>query len=618
MKERLTRVAIYNRVSTDGQEKDGSSLETQQAACTAYAKERGWDIVQVVRETGSGATLDGRPKLSNLRSLIRSGAVDVLLVYALDRLSRDSDHRGVLRYELGQVGATLDSVTEELSNSFESKLFESVSGIIAEIERDKIRERTSRGIRARVEGTKDGTKRPIAGKKPIYGYAWADDRKSKLLEDSDTAEIVRRIFQETAAGVPMKALADQLTADGIPTPTGDLKPWSQPTIGLLLDQTAYIGEMRSYRNRVETSKKLNKNRRPTRTIARRPLSETILIEGAAPPLVDRSLFQRAQDQRAQRASFTSTRRNREEEALLRGGYLRCAHCGGPMTTAVHHGKVIYRCGQKFRKLTECPATSVRAEVIDPMIWALVKRVVDHPLQIELDAERLKVDAAPIAEQQRIEKRISDMESRRSNLRRSIARAKTDDAVDQLTDDLDMLTTELHSLQAELDALNGSLHGVGPIAAGLDPDALIAAWVDRLEQLREQVRPAAYDYQAKRQLLTSLGVSATIHRTFRTPKNLQEAGIMLADPPYTVSARIALKEEGPWPELDPVSVRSGVLRQCTPTSCWRCRRFRRWFWGCVRTTRGGGRACRRRPSLWWSWFCPGGAARGRCTSRRNSW
>src|SRR4051794_21531974 len=107
MTVRLTqRCAIYCRVSTDGQEKDGSSLETQEAACIAYANKQGWEIVQTIRETGSGATLDGRPKLSQLRALIRAGAVDVILVYALDRLSRDSDHRGVIRYELGQAGAS--------------------------------------------------------------------------------------------------------------------------------------------------------------------------------------------------------------------------------------------------------------------------------------------------------------------------------------------------------------------------------------------------------------------------------------------------------------------------------------------------------------------------------
>jgi hypothetical protein len=108
-----------------------------------------------------------------------------------------------------------------------------------------------------------------------------------------------------------------------------------------------------------------------------------------------------------------------------------------------------------------------------------------------------------------------------------------------------------------------------------------------------------DYQAKRQLLDTLGMSTTLDRTFRTPKTVQEAGHMLADPPYTVNSRIALKEEGTWPELDPVSVRSGVLRQFTLTSSWRCRRFRRWFWGCAPTTRGGGRAYRRPHSRVWA-------------------
>lgn len=569
----MTRVATYARVSTDGQEKDGSSLETQEAACIAYANKHGWEIVQTVRETGSGATLDGRPKLSQLRAMIRAGAVDVVLVYALDRLSRDSDHRGVIRYELGQAGAALDSVTEELSGSIESKLFEMVSGVIAEIERSKIAERTQRGIRARVEGSKDGVQRPIAGKKPPYGFVWADDRKSKLVEEPETAEIVRRIFQEAANGSAMLAIADRLTADGIPTPAGDVKPWHQRTVDVILSQTAYIGEMRSYRHKVETSKKLNKNGKPTRTVTKRPLSETVPIKDAAPALVDRAVYQLAQEQRERRASCATTRRNREEEALLRGGYLRCAHCGGAMVTIPHHGYLIYKCGGKLRKKTDCPPVSVRADLIDGQIWELVARVVNNPKQIRLDAERLPVVDSKQSQRERIERELSQLDKQAGNLTRAIQLLDDDgDTLAGLVSQLQGIGTKRAALRAERDQIASKRPYLK--LSGIES---LDRWTARLaDYQRLRGDTTAYDYAQKRALLAWLGISVTLSETMRRERKLRPAPILGLDQrPYSVSARISLMDAGPWPELEPLSSRQlGVLERCTPTSCWRCRRSRR--------------------------------------------
>ena len=52
------RAITYARVSTDAQERDGTSLDTQERACLKYARERGWDVIESVRDTASGFSLD--------------------------------------------------------------------------------------------------------------------------------------------------------------------------------------------------------------------------------------------------------------------------------------------------------------------------------------------------------------------------------------------------------------------------------------------------------------------------------------------------------------------------------------------------------------------------------
>jgi DNA invertase Pin-like site-specific DNA recombinase len=93
---------IYVRVSTKPQAgtldahtgtgvDGGMSLETQEEACQAYCTALGIALAaaQVYREVHSGAELWERPALTALRAAMRAGDVQVIIAYAMDRLSRN-------------------------------------------------------------------------------------------------------------------------------------------------------------------------------------------------------------------------------------------------------------------------------------------------------------------------------------------------------------------------------------------------------------------------------------------------------------------------------------------------------------------------------------------------
>src|SRR5215213_4234457 len=162
--DRPKRVAIYCRVSSAGQE-DNSSLATQETECRRYAAEHDWEIAGVYKEIFTGAELFDRPQLGRLRESVRSGEVEIVLAHALDRVSRNQAHLGFLLSEWDHHGVRLDLVTEEFDETPEGRLLQSVRGFVAEMERLKIRERTQRGVRARVDSG-----RPIPGQKAPYGY----------------------------------------------------------------------------------------------------------------------------------------------------------------------------------------------------------------------------------------------------------------------------------------------------------------------------------------------------------------------------------------------------------------------------------------------------------------
>jgi site-specific DNA recombinase len=184
--DRPKRVAIYCRVSSAGQE-ENSSLDTQEAGCRSYARKHGWDIAGVYREVFTGTELFDRPQLGRLRESVRAGEAEIVLAHALDRVSRNQAHLGFLLSEWDHHGAGLDLVTEEFDETPEGRLLQSVRGFFAEMERLKIRERTQRGTRARVEAGK-----PLVGCRPPYGYRWRDAEKSGfLLRRSYGASLIR-------------------------------------------------------------------------------------------------------------------------------------------------------------------------------------------------------------------------------------------------------------------------------------------------------------------------------------------------------------------------------------------------------------------------------------------
>jgi DNA invertase Pin-like site-specific DNA recombinase len=80
---------IYRRVSTKRQEDEGTSLDSQEAACVNHAQALGFTSWRVTREVYSGAALYDRPLLSRDRADLKSGQFKALIAYSTDRLSRD-------------------------------------------------------------------------------------------------------------------------------------------------------------------------------------------------------------------------------------------------------------------------------------------------------------------------------------------------------------------------------------------------------------------------------------------------------------------------------------------------------------------------------------------------
>ena len=143
----MTRSAIYCRVSTDAQESEGTSLQTQLENCLKYCKDKDYQIIYQYQETYSGLTVD-RPKLTELRESIRNGYLDVIVIYSLDRWTRNPNQGVILQDELEKQKVKLESVTETIEDTELGKLISYIRGFACKLEAEKIKERTMRGKKA--------------------------------------------------------------------------------------------------------------------------------------------------------------------------------------------------------------------------------------------------------------------------------------------------------------------------------------------------------------------------------------------------------------------------------------------------------------------------------------
>src|SRR5262249_56824222 len=106
-------------------------------------------------------TLD-RPGVARVRQLLRQDAIDVIVAYAVDRLSRNQNQIGVLFDEAQQADARLEFVTEKFEDTAIGRFILAARAFIAEVEREKIAERT---IPGKLERARQGQNPPALGQR---------------------------------------------------------------------------------------------------------------------------------------------------------------------------------------------------------------------------------------------------------------------------------------------------------------------------------------------------------------------------------------------------------------------------------------------------------------------
>lgn len=221
------QAALYLRVSTEEQAREGVSLEAQEARLQAYAAAHGLEASVTFCDSGvSGSVpLAERPQGAELLAALARGEVQHVLAFKLDRLFRDAVDclRTVRQWDDAGTAMHLVDLGGQAVNtgSAVGRFFLGMLAGVAELERNLIAERTSAALRHKVaRGERVGA--------PPYGYAATGEGTTWVPVPEEQA-VIERIRDLRRGGLKSLArVADTLNREGVPTKRG--ARWHAATI----------------------------------------------------------------------------------------------------------------------------------------------------------------------------------------------------------------------------------------------------------------------------------------------------------------------------------------------------------------------------------------------------
>jgi site-specific DNA recombinase len=412
----MSRAALYARVSTRRQEQE-ATIESQLAQLRSYAQAQGYDLppeLQFVDQAVSGQRLM-RPGLDRLRDAAAAGAFTVLLCLSPDRLARHLGAQQVVLDELRQHGIPVVFLNQPaLSDDPHAQLLLNIQGAFAEYERVLISERMRRG---RLYRLRQG--RSVPAQAP-YGYRYVAatrEQPSHWEVLPDQAAVVRQVYAWcTDESLTLGQMAQRLNDQAVPSPHGQRRTAS--TLGRLLRQPAYQGTAYFNRRRTDESslgqpRQHGRGRRQTPRLAPRPVDEWLDLP--VPPLVEAAVWEAAQERLAQHARFAP--RNSHRPYLLRG-LLVCGVCGYTLQGRTQQGSVTYGCthgGSQAPPGVPRHLCTVRADVIEPLVWNALADLLAAPEQLQAAWEALQSPEAPVDEASQWRQRQAALQQQRQRL-----------------------------------------------------------------------------------------------------------------------------------------------------------------------------------------------------------
>lgn len=431
----VLRVALYVRVSSQEQADEGYSIGEQTERLKKYAEAMGWEVYKIYVDPGySGGNMD-RPGLNELTKDVEAGKIDTVVVYKLDRLSR-SQFDTLFLIEKVFLANDTDFVSMTENFSTKSALGRAMIGflaVFAQLEKDKINERTLMGKEARAKEGKWG-----GGSSEPIGYDY--NPVTELLEVNEYEKMqILEAVELFLKGTPLRTICNIFHNKGYTYrgKSGRVSEWDPKRLKYVFRNKIYLGYIKHRDN---------------------------WYKGDQDPIFDEETFDKLQKLMDQRAEDYAKHTKRcSGHTTYLGGMLYCKKCHARYAkqTSPTRKKGVYNyyynCYSRSKKVPKmvkdpnCKNKNWRMDKLDEIVFNEIRKLAKDPRHItDLREEKKKNTDAPTKIdilRHEIEK-IDDQISRFMDLY-GIGKF----TIDQVSGKVDPLNEQRRNLERELEQLN---------------------------------------------------------------------------------------------------------------------------------------------------------------------
>lgn len=219
----------YVRVSTEEQAREGISLEAQEAKIKSYVELHSLGQLEIIRDEGKSGKDLNREGIQKILRLAKEKRINHLIVYKLDRLTRRTlDLLTLIEEVFKPNDVKIHSITEKIDTSTaQGKFFLTIIGVLSQMERDLISERTREALRYKISQAE-----PVGS--PPLGYVVEG---KKLLEVEKELEVINYIKSLKRKRLSLRQIANRLNEKKVPTKRGG--SWYAGTVRYILLNDRY-------------------------------------------------------------------------------------------------------------------------------------------------------------------------------------------------------------------------------------------------------------------------------------------------------------------------------------------------------------------------------------------
>ena len=330
----LIRGVIYARYSSSGQREE--SIEGQLRECKQYARQNGITIVGEYIDKALTGKTDKRPDFQRMLRDSERGIFEVVITWKIDRFARNRYDSAMYKYRLKKNGVRIFYAKETIPDGPEGIILEGIMESYAEYYSENLSQNVKRG------NYDSALERKTVGI-VCYGLTTGPDGRYQIVPEE--AAVVRRIFEEYAAGRRMLDIYKQLNEEGYRTRRGG--PFNKNSCRRILQNKKYVG-IYEYAD--------------------------IYDENGIPPIVERPLFDKVQTMLE--VNHKAPSRRNEIGGFLLTTKLFCGLCGAPMTGdggTSHTGQTYayYTCNSRKYKHTCDKERAPKDWIEEKVVRALV-------------------------------------------------------------------------------------------------------------------------------------------------------------------------------------------------------------------------------------------------------